>query len=295
MGYELKIYENAPIGKIIPFLTNWLGVSERRAKRLVDKGRVRQNGEPIERKGQIVSGKIEALVFMPTIGDAMEPIFDAQDFAIFNKPSGMLSHPNGFNSPPSVLDYAKTLFGDAANITHRLDALTSGLIIVAKNKKAEIEFKNMFQYRGIKKRYLALIRGRLDCEITVNAPLKQEPFGEVRLKMRVREDGKECVTTFKPIEIYENSTFVEVEPLTGRLHQIRAHAEHIGMAILGDPLYGVDSAITKAYLDKTISKEELKLATFGSRLCLHASFLEFSYLGQSATINAYMDFKNITP
>jgi 23S rRNA pseudouridine1911/1915/1917 synthase len=157
MGYEIKIYENANNDKIIPLLTSWLEISERRAKRLVDKGRVKQNGQIVERKGDRVSGAIEALVFKPTIDYDIKPTFDSLDFAIFNKPSGMLSHPNGFNSPPSILDHAKAIFGMDANITHRLDALTSGLIIVAKHKKAEIEFKNMFMDGLIRKKYIALL------------------------------------------------------------------------------------------------------------------------------------------
>ncbi|MEY4504959.1 MAG: hypothetical protein RL154_1256 [Pseudomonadota bacterium] len=289
MGYEVKVIENVESRKIVPLLVEQLCVSERRAKRLIDKGRVKQNGEIVVKKGQIVSGKIEALVFLPTVDMELNPIYDVKDFAIFDKPSGMLSHPNGFDAPPSLLDYAKVCFGNDANITHRLDALTSGLIIVAKNRATETDFKNMFEARGVQKNYLALLKGGLENEITVNVALKQEPFGDVRLKMCVHIDGKECITTFIPLEICDKYTLVKVIPQTGRMHQIRAHAEHIGHPIFGDPLYGVSSDIAKAYLEKTIAQDELEIFTKAKRLCLHACYLEFCYGNESVKVEQMHD------
>lgn len=290
MGYEIKRFENVQNCKIVPFLVENLNLTERKVKRLIDKGRVKQNSEIVVKKGQVVSGTIEALVFVPSLEDELLPVFDSKNFAVFNKPSGMLSHPNGFNSVPSVLDYAKHHFGNSANITHRLDALTSGLIVVAKNRDAECEFKRMFESREVQKEYIALLRGRLEQTVIVDASLKQEAFGEVRQKMQIRDDGKECVTEFIPLEINENSTLVRVVPKTGRLHQIRAHSEHIGHAIIGDPLYGVSSEIAKGYLERTIGADELKIHTLGNRLCLHASVLEFNFLGEDFRIESSIAF-----
>lgn len=290
MGYEIKRFENVQNCKIVPFLVANLNLTERKVKRLIDKGRVKENGEIVAKKGQIVSGAIEALVFKPTLEDELLPVFDSEHFAVFNKPSGMLSHPNGFNDTPSVLDYAKHYFGNNANITHRLDALTSGLIVVAKNRAAECEFKRMFEAREVQKEYIALLRGKLEKATLVDAPLKQEPFGEVRQKMQVRSDGKECITEFIPLEINQNSTLVRVVPKTGRLHQIRAHSEYIGHAIIGDPLYGVNSDVAKAYLERTINADELKAHTLGDRLCLHASVLEFCFFGESFKIESSVAF-----
>jgi len=297
MAYEIKQIKLEKPRKVVYAITDALGITERASKRLVDKGRVKCNGTTVERKGEIVDGTLEVLFYEPTPIIDVEVVFEHEDFAIFDKPPFMLVHPNGFNTKTSLLDNIKNLYGLSANIVHRLDYETSGLVIASKNKKSEAVLKTMFENRQVKKQYIALLQGSLNKTIEIRTFIeKQNINGEIKIKQNSSNEGKEAVSIFEPMEKIEklSATLVKVSPLTGRLHQIRLHSAHIGMPIFGEPIYGNTICTAGKYLDKKLSKEERLEQTKANRICLQAERLEFNYLGESivatSKLNAKSDF-----
>lgn len=179
-------------------LMNALGVSMSEAQRLIDKGRLFCNGEVVSAKNEILRGEIE-LISYENAPRGQKPIFDNQNFAVFDKQSGILSHPNGRNCAYSLCDEIWHLYGAQAGVAHRLDRETSGLILVAKDKKTQTIFKTLFEKRLVKKEYLALVSGQTPLEFSVYLPMNSA-CDEVKTRMRLcplSEGGKEARTEFK--------------------------------------------------------------------------------------------------
>lgn len=179
-------------------LMNALGVSMSEAQRLIDKGRLFCNGEVVSAKNEILRGEIE-LISYENAPRGQKPIFDNQNFAVFDKQSGILSHPNGRNCAYSLCDEIWHLYGAQAGVAHRLDRETSGLILVAKDKKTQTIFKTLFEKRLVKKEYLALVSGQTPLEFSVDLPINSA-CDEVKTRMRLcplSEGGKEARTEFE--------------------------------------------------------------------------------------------------
>jgi 23S rRNA pseudouridine1911/1915/1917 synthase len=174
----------------------------------------------------------------------------------------------------------KFRYGRDANITHRIDKETSGLVLVAKNKRCEIEIKKMFEDKLVKKTYLAYVKGNIKEKLIIDAPIyKNRDFSQIKLKVVIDKKGKPSKTVIEPI-FYDKKrdiTLVRAIPLTGRQHQIRAHLFHVKHPIIGDPIYGVETDVADRYLNGELSKEERRELVGGDRLMLHAESLEFKY------------------
>ena len=279
MSYQIKKFNLQRKAKVFKFLLENFDISMKDAQRWIDKNRISQNGQIINKKNFELFGEVEVSVFTPsTLG--LEPIFQTSSFALFDKPSGVLVHPTNRLTSYSLTHETKFLFGLESNIVHRIDKETSGLIIVSKNKSCEKEMKQLFENREIKKGYIALVKGRIDKELFIDLPiLKNREFSEIKLKVHISEQGKVSQTIIKPLKYYKelNQTLVEAIPKTGRQHQIRVHLFHVKHPIIGDPIYGVDFETADSYLNGKLDKQERIIKTGGSRLMLHASWLEFSY------------------
>jgi len=275
MGFVTKEFE-IKNKKILNFLVETLGFSLREAKRAIDRGRVSINGKRVTKKSQIGNGILKCIVFEPN-GYGLKPIFETDHFAVFDKPSGIAIHPKKLANTKSLLDDVRVLYGNEANLVHRLDKETSGLIIASKNKFSESILKKAFQNKEIKKKYLALIKGNLDKEITIKKPIAVNKDENIKVKVVIDKNGKDAITIIKPIKKIKNFTLVECIPLTGRQHQIRVHLYSIGHPIVGDPLYGVDNDFANRYLNKEITYDERIQKTFANRLMLHAYYLEFNF------------------
>jgi len=291
MAYEIKQIQLSAPRRVVYAIVDALGVTERAAKRLVDKGRVKCDGVTVERKGQTVDGLLEVLFYEPAPIRLVEPMYEHDDFAVFDKPAFMLVHPNSFNVKESLLDSIKVKYGLSANITHRLDYETSGLVLASRNKKAEGVLKTMFEDRKIQKGYLALLQGKLDkpAEVRTNISKCRED-GLVKVKQSVSADGKASHTLFEPLEYIaeHDATFVRVTPFTGRLHQIRLHSAHLGLPIFGEFMYGVDEQIGADHLDKKLTLHDRWRLTRANRICLHAQSLSFEY-GETFSISSARD------
>jgi len=277
------------------FLIDKYDCTMREAQKWIDKKRVFIDGKILRKKNALLKGDVEVIVFKPS-ESGLKPIFETPYFAVFDKPSGLLVHPNKLSNEKTLNDDIKFLFGKDANITHRIDRETSGLVLIAKDKKTEISLKKSFENRDIYKEYLALVVGKIDEKFLIKLRLKVDvKTSLIRIKSHVHKDGKIAKTKIIPICYYEknNITFLKAIPLTGRTHQIRAHLFHMKHHIVGDPIYGVDESFADKYLNKNIDIDQRIKESGANRLYLHANKLSFEFDGVRYNIKSKINFKEI--
>ena len=213
----------------------------------------------------------------------MEPkiIYETKDFLIINKPAGLLVHRAANLEEKTLIDWllknhpeVKGVGDDPENrpgIVHRLDKDTSGILVIAKNQESFDYLKKLFQKKEAKTTYLALVWGRVLPESgTINKPigLKAGTVKRTTMLKRVKM-VKEAITTYGVKKYFNDFTFLEVAPLTGRTHQIRVHLASIGHPVVGDKLYGnkkIPEGLDRQFLHAesieftTQEKERIKVA-----------------------------------
>jgi len=199
-------------------------------------------------------------------------VFEDVRLLAINKPSGIASH-GGSGISFGVIETLRALRpGQPLELVHRLDRDTSGLMVLAKKRSALTELQALLREdhgAGIEKRYLALLLGRLpDGTLSVDARLHVGLRQGGERHVQVNPNGKESLSHFKVIERIGGQSYCEVRIETGRTHQIRVHAQHLGHPVAGDDKYG-DEAANKRLRDNAGLK----------RLFLHASTLSFALDG----------------
>ena len=293
MPFKLKRFYSPKKQRAFKFLIDELGISQRDSQRHIANGRLFIDGKPMTKPTAEVEGEFEFVVYEPSTR-GLEPIRVEDKFVVFDKPSGVLIHPQNRNTEYSLVDELKYQFGLDANIAHRIDQETSGLVLCARDKQSEKDIKAMFEFRDMQKTYLALVHGEFKNEITVDEPLlrKEDESAIVRMVVKVHKDGKPSRTHFKPLKYFpdKDMTLVECKPYTGRQHQIRVHLFHVKHSIVGDPIYGQDEKDVLRFLDKDISLEERVKLSGSSRLMLHACELEFELYDKTYTIESKEGF-----
>ena len=282
--------------KAFLYLIKELDYTQKEAQRLIAKGRLFVDGEPMTRTAGEIEGEFEFIYFQP-ITKGLKPTAEYDEFVVFDKPSGVLIHPQNRNTPYSLIDELKFQYGRDANIAHRIDQETSGLVLCAKNKESERDIKMMFEQRDMKKKYLALVHGRFENELCIEVPLlrREDESAIVRMVVKVHEDGKLSKTEIKPLKYFVDAdmTLVECSPHTGRQHQIRVHLFHVKHPIVGDPIYGQSEKDIVRFLDKELDAEERIKLSGASRLLLHASELNFELYDNSYHIVSDVNFEQI--
>jgi 23S rRNA pseudouridine1911/1915/1917 synthase len=200
-------------------------------------------------------------------------------------------HPTVRSTEYTLLDEIRYQFGDVAQLVHRIDAETSGLVLVSKNGYAGYILKEMFAKKEFVKKYKALVEQELKEEIVIDKKITTSE-GLIKLKMQTSEEGKESSTRIRPIayDKAKNQTLVEAMPYTGRQHQIRVHLDSIGHRIVGDPIYGLDESFVDDFLNNKIEKNERIKITGASRLMLHAYYLEFTFLKRTYIFCSKQEF-----
>ncbi|MDN5443444.1 MAG: pseudouridine synthase [Acinetobacter sp.] len=203
-------------------------------------------------------------------------VYEDDDLVVIEKPAGLLSVPGRL---PEHQDsaYLRVLAQyPPAKITHRLDMATSGILMFAKHRDAEVAVSKMFQARTVDKHYIALVQGQLDAEGSVEVPLITDWENRPRQIVHF-ELGKPAKTLYQALsyDIETDITRVLLTPITGRSHQLRVHMQYIGHPITGDKLYHPEP-----------TRSPLK------RMALHASFLAFQQplSGQSVAIHGRVPF-----
>ncbi|MBT5934919.1 RluA family pseudouridine synthase [Sulfurimonas sp.] len=278
------------------YLMNEFGYPQREAQRYISKGRVLVNGEKMLKTAGEIEGEIEFIYFEP-ISRGLEPTFVEDEFVVFDKPSGVLVHPQTKATPYSLIDELKSQYGMDANIGHRIDQETSGLVLCSTNKTSEREIKMMFQERDMKKKYFAMVHGEFKNELIVEEPLLrfQAESALVRMVVKVDSTGKESKTSFRPLEYFpeKDMTLIECSPHTGRQHQIRVHLFHVKHPIVGDPIYGQNEANIIKFLDREFTPVNRINNGGSSRLLLHACELEFELYSKEYKVKSMIDFKKV--
>ncbi len=204
-------------------------------------------------------------------------LFEDEDYMVVNKPP-FLSSLEDRQESTNLLLRARKYFPEA-QLCHRLDKDTSGVLILAKNREAYRSMAIHFEKRQVTKIYHAVVDGLHDFqEIKVDAPISSVQGSTSRIDYR---QGKRSLTIFRSLKAYRKHTLMECQPVSGRLHQIRIHLSHLGAPITGDLTYGGTpfylSSIKRNYhLGKY--EEERPLMR---RLALHARSISFPLMDQT--------------
>lgn len=282
MPFILKEYKVTIGKKIHVSLIQDAGISPSFAQRMISKARVFDENKVAYKLHEKVRDNNIFIAEFEGHTRGLKPLIIFNNFALFDKPTHLMIHPNSKKTPYSLLDEIRFHLGKDANQVHRIDAETSGLVLVGKNEKSINALGLMFEKKEYKKSYITIVRGEVKNELTINKALNKEGKNiGVRMKTCEESEGKSSITHIKPL-LYNkktNCTLVEAIPITGRQHQIRVHLHSISHTILGDPIYGVSDEDAEAYLDKKLSDEDRLIASGGTRLWLQANYLEFSYEG----------------
>jgi 23S rRNA pseudouridine1911/1915/1917 synthase len=230
-----------------------LSLSRSQAKRLIDTKTILLDGKPVKpshhvKPGERVDGIIPEAQPLSSAPEALplSILFEDSALLVVDKPAGMVVHPAAGNPSGTLvnalLHHCRDLSGINGvlrpGIVHRLDKDTSGVMVVAKGDLAYHHLSRQFKNRVIEKGYLAICHGRFEKDQgTIEAAIGRHPGERKRMSTHTRK-GREATTEWKVAERLESVTFLEVQPRTGRTHQIRVHLSSIGHPILGDPLYG---------------------------------------------------------
>ncbi len=171
----------------------------------------------------------------------LDVLHEDDDVLVLNKPAGLVVHPAAGHAAGTLqnalLNHDSSLSGiPRAGIVHRLDKLTSGVMIVAKSLRAHRSLVDQLQERSMSRQYLALVRGAMVAGGTVDARLGRHPRD--RKKNAVIDNGKRAITHYRVRERFAAFTLLDVSLETGRTHQIRVHMAHARYPLVGDPLYG---------------------------------------------------------
>jgi 23S rRNA pseudouridine1911/1915/1917 synthase len=256
--------------------------SRSRLKTWIESGEVRVDGATMRPRDKVFGG--EAVLLKAVLPEETRAapqdiplvlVHEDKHVFVVDKPAGLVVHP-GAGNPDLTLQNAllaldpKLAALPRAGIVHRLDKDTSGLLIVARTLPAHTALVRMLGDRDVHREYEAICRGVMTAGGTVDAPIDRHPTDRVR--MAVREGGRESVTHYRVIKRFRSHTHVRVHLETGRTHQIRVHLAHAGFPIVGDRVYG-----GRLTLPKGASEAVRTALREFPRQALHAARLQFDH------------------
>lgn len=198
-------------------------------------------------------------VIEPSVPDEVEVLRETEDYLIAYKPAPLPMHPGGRYNKNALTGILQELGYTNLRITHRLDAVTSGIVLFAKTKEFAKKATECFTNGRVLKTYFALVSGVPEDEsVTINSPIKRK-HGFVFESKQGLEDAKEAATHFEVVERKENSSLIKCIPETGRTHQIRLHLAEWGFPIIDDLIYGRDGDQSS----KTTQNRSISLVSSG--------------------------------
>ncbi len=205
-------------------------------------------------------------------------LYEDSGLLVLNKPAHVVCHPSKTGPWSSLAGACREYLAlDRIHLPVRLDRETSGVILVAKDQPTGARLHNAVAKGRFRKIYYAILTGELAAPLTVDAPIGHDAAAEYTSRQRVIETGRAASTDFIPLSARNGFTFARVIPHTGRMHQIRVHAAHIGHAIVGDKLYGPDSSLMLRFIKEGFTEEHRQKLLL-DRQALHAAELEFPSL-----------------
>lgn len=264
-----------------------LGISRSKIQKMIQNKLVLLNGKTVKNSTSLKIGdqlEIEELIEEPLSlapeDIPLDIVYEDDDIIVVNKKNGMVVHP-AVGNPSGTLVNALLFHSQALSnvngefrpgIVHRIDAFTTGLLVVAKNNKAHEFLAKQLEAKTTYRKYVALVFGVIPNDTgTIDAPIGRDASD--RKKMTVISGGKKSVTHFKVLERFSKATLIELQLETGRTHQIRVHMNYIGYPVVNDPIYG-----NRPLLDD-------------SGQCLHAKELGFIH----PSTHKYMEFTSEIP
>lgn len=274
--------------RIDQYLTSKLNITRSKIEKMIKEGNIKVNGNIIKKSyilnlndEILIEEYIENEMSAEPINMNLEIIYEDDDIIVVNKPNGLVVHPapgNYSNTLVNGLMYhskkLSSINGEfRPGIVHRIDAYTTGLLMIAKNDKAHLSLAKQLEEKTTTRKYIALVWGIIKEDSgTIDAPIGRDKND--RKKMCVTDvNSKEAITNFKVLERYKDATLIELSLKTGRTHQIRVHMNYIGHPVVNDPVYGRRKLIDD------------------SGQCLHAKTLGFIH----PTLNKYMEFDSELP
>ena len=283
-----------PYKRLDVFLSEQMeDVTRSRIKKLIEDGNVWLCGKQTKKAGAEVKLGDEAVIEIP---DAVEYVVQAEnipidivyedkDFAVVNKPQGMVVHVGNGVESGTLVNALLHALGELSGIggvlrpgiVHRIDKDTTGLLVVAKNDKAHVSLASQIAQKTCHRTYYALLEGNLKADSgRVVTDIGRHPTE--RLKMAVLPDGrgKLAITDFEVVARFGGEfTLCKFDLQTGRTHQIRVHAKHLGHPLAGDPVYGYKKQKIKAD-GQLLHAQRLELThpTTGARMVFHAPLPE---------------------
>jgi len=277
-------------------------ISRSKMRKILDSGNITTTGQSLRAKDPVVEGDVYKIRELDKATTEIKPVdmnlvilFEDDDLIVIDKPVGLAVHP-GAGEPENTLVHGLLFHSqdlsraglpqDRPGIVHRLDKDTSGVIVCAKNDESHAFLAKQFQEKTNTRVYLALINGFVKQEkFRVESYIRRDPDNRLKMKSITKDDfevlrshsassAKACkfaASKFTRIATYrERLSLMEIQLETGRTHQIRVHAQAIGMSVIGDMRYGA-----KCFLPTTFSKEVIKYINQTSRQMLHAKILGF--------------------
>jgi len=270
--------------RIDAYLSIKLDYSRSKISKMISDGTILVNGKSVKnsyllKKDDVVTvGEyIEEEMNVVPENIPLDIVYEDDDVMVVNKPNGMVVHPAIGNNHGTLVNallyYSKNLSSINGEfrpgIVHRIDAYTTGLLMVAKNDKAHEILAEELSKKETTRRYIALVWGVIkEDTATIDAPIGRD--NKDRKKMAVTSiNSKDAITHLKVLKRFKDATLIELQLETGRTHQIRVHMNYIGHPVVNDPVYG-----RRKLIDETGQ-------------CLHAFQIGFNH----PTTNKYMEFK----
>lgn len=176
----------------------------------------------------------------------LDIVYEDKDLAVINKPAGLVVHPAPGNYVHTLVNALLHRFKelsdinpDRPGIVHRLDKETSGLMVIAKNNAAHLALAAQFAKHTVKRKYVALVKGEVAFdENIIELPIGRHPYKRKNMSVGFGEKTRYAKTYYRTLKRGINCSLLELEPFTGRTHQLRVHLSFLGHPVLGDNKYG---------------------------------------------------------
>ena len=238
------------------FFSEQTGLTRSAVKKLAEEGKITTDGKQLK-AGQNLRSGMQAVIEIPDPVPIcavpedipIEIVYEDDDIAVVNKPQGMTVHAGAGNTAGTLVNALlfrlKSLSGINGKlrpgIVHRIDKDTSGLLVVAKNDAAHLSLSAQIENKSCKRTYLALLEGIVKNDRgTVTTYIGRDPKDRIKMAVVEPAKGKLAVTDYEVLKRYEKGfTLCRFDLHTGRTHQIRVHARHLGYPVVGDPVYGI--------------------------------------------------------
>ncbi len=240
------------------------GFSRTSVQRLILGGKVRQQNFGLPKQHYKVKAGDSFVIIIedkkddgPVAEDiSLDIVYQDRDLAVINKPAGLVVHPAPGNYEHTLVNALLHVFKELSDINpqrpgivHRLDKGTSGLLLIAKNNFAHLDLAGQFAGHSIKRKYIALVKGRVEFdENVIELPIGRHPVKRKNMSVGFGEKARRALTKYRTLKRGKNFSLLELEPFTGRTHQLRVHLAFIGHPVLGDDKYGKNNPFPRMAL-----------------------------------------------